>query len=159
MIFRKTQPWDKVPVMINAVVTNVPGPPGEMYLTGMPIEYQIPMIPVYHKGALSIGVNSMGNNFSFGFHGCGKIVKQENMHFLLEGLDRAFQELQAHAFGKAKKPTATLPKPKVATAAADSAEASIEAAPKVSPTEKKTSKERIASQAECSEKNRKKTSG
>jgi hypothetical protein len=43
----------------------------------------------------------MGNNFSFGFHACGRVVKQENMHFLTEGLDRAYRELEQLARGGA----------------------------------------------------------
>jgi WS/DGAT/MGAT family acyltransferase len=100
-LLQKIQPWSRLPSPVNAAMTNVPGPPWTFFFAGMPIEYQIPIIPVFHKGALSIGATSMGNNFSFGFHACGRVVKQENMHFLTEGLSRAYEELA----GLAKRKT------------------------------------------------------
>jgi diacylglycerol O-acyltransferase / wax synthase len=106
LILNRIQPWNKLPSPINAVMTNVPGPPWTFYFAGMPIEYQIPIVPVFHKGALSIGATSMGNHFSFGFHACGKVVKQEDMHLLVDGLNNAFAELSKIAASKtpAKKP-------------------------------------------------------
>jgi WS/DGAT/MGAT family acyltransferase len=101
-VLNKIQPWSRIPSPVNAVMTNVPGPPWTFYFAGMPIEYQIPMIPVFHKGALSIGATSMGNNFSFGFHACGRVVKQENMHLLTEGLNSAYAELAKHAKRQAR---------------------------------------------------------
>lgn len=92
-LLKKIQPWSRLPSPVNAAMTNVPGPPWTFFFAGMPIEYQIPIIPVFHKGALSIGATSMGNNFSIGFHACGRVVKQENMHYLTEGLNRAYEEL------------------------------------------------------------------
>lgn len=150
MILCKTQPWDKLPTLINAVVTNVPGPPGEMYLASMPIEFQIPMIPVFHKGALSIGVNSMGNNFSFGFHGCGKVVKQENMHFLVEGLNRAFRELETHALAVAKEKTLAASKPAIVESVVVAAEPGMKrsvksTAVKKQPRKKTTRQQSVAS--------------
>lgn len=103
LVLNKIQPWSMLPSPINAVMTNVPGPPWTFYFAGMPIEYQIPIIPVFHKGALAIGATSMGNHFSFGFHACGKVVKQENMHFLVDGLNNAFEVLSKAARDKVKK--------------------------------------------------------
>ena len=109
-ILKTVQPWSMLPSPVNAVMTNIPGPPWTFYFAGMPIEYQIPIVPVFHKGALSIGATSMGNNFSFGLHACGRVVKQENMHFLTEGLERAYRELEqlakggAGSAGKKKRP-------------------------------------------------------
>lgn len=96
-LLAKLNPWDKINFPANGVMSNVAGPREAMFFAGMPIEYQIPMIPIFHKAGLSIGATSMGNHFSFGFHGCGKVVKQENMHFLLEGLERAFVQLSEAA--------------------------------------------------------------
>lgn len=92
-LLAKLNPWDKINFPANGVMSNVAGPREAMFFAGMPIEYQIPMIPIFHKAGLSVGATSMGNHFSFGFHGCGKAIKQEDMHFLLDGLQKAFDEL------------------------------------------------------------------
>jgi WS/DGAT/MGAT family acyltransferase len=108
-LLNKIQPWSRLPSPVNIAMTNVPGPPWTFFFAGMPIEYQVPIIPVFHKGALSVGATSMGNNFSFGFHACGVVVKQENMHFLTEGLNRAYSELAGLA--KPQAPTSVKKKP------------------------------------------------
>jgi diacylglycerol O-acyltransferase / wax synthase len=95
--FSRLNPWDKIPPFMTTVMSNVAGSREGMYFGGMPIEISIPMIPITHGGAMSIGATSMGNIFSFGYHACGRTVKQENMRFLTEGLQRAYDELSAHA--------------------------------------------------------------
>jgi hypothetical protein len=45
----------------------------------------------------------MGNMFSFGFHACGDIVKEENMHFLIDGLTHAYQELAEYSSQQTSK--------------------------------------------------------
>ena len=102
-LLNRIQKWEKLPSPVHAVMTNVPGPPGTLYFAGMPIEYQIPIIPVFHKAALAIGASSMGNNLSIGFHGCGRVVKEENLHFLTDGLQRAYKALEKMAAAAARQ--------------------------------------------------------
>lgn len=91
-----TKLWDRLPPAMNTIMSNVPGPPGSLYFAGMPLECSIPMIPFTHGGALAIGATSTGNIFSFGFHACGERVLHENMHYFIDGLERARGELSAH---------------------------------------------------------------
>lgn len=105
VLVARLQPWDKMPTFINAAVSNMPGPKDAMYIAGMPMECSIPMIPINHLGALSIGATSAGNIFSFGFHACGRIVREENLHYLIEGLNKAYVDLQYFA-EKGKSPPA-----------------------------------------------------
>ena len=80
-----TKPWKHFPVLFNAVVTNIPGPLQPIYFCGMPVECQLPIIPMFHTGALAIGATSMGAHLTFGFHCCGRVVKEENMKFFPAG--------------------------------------------------------------------------
>jgi diacylglycerol O-acyltransferase / wax synthase len=93
----RLNPWDKIPPFMTTVMSNVAGSREGMYFGGMPIDISIPMIPITHGGAMSIGATSMGNIFSFGYHACGRNVLQENMHFLTQGLERAYDELSTYA--------------------------------------------------------------
>lgn len=101
LLLKKLSPWRAVPTLANAVVTNLPGPAEAVYFAGMPIEYQLPIIPVFHKAALSIGATSMANSFSIGIHACGDAVKQENMHLLTDALYATYNDLDELASKKA----------------------------------------------------------
>jgi WS/DGAT/MGAT family acyltransferase len=96
-LLQNIQPWGLISTPVNAIMSNVPGSREGAFFAGMPIDYQIPLIPIFHKAALAIGVTSMGNVFSFGFHGCGKTVKERNIHLLTDGLDIAYQALVKNA--------------------------------------------------------------
>jgi len=120
----KSVPWDKLPLPVSTVFTNVPGPAGDIYLAGMPVEAPIPIIPIVPPGAISIGGVSNGNNFSFGFHACGKLVKEDNMQFFVDGLESAYRRLihryrpvqpKARSKRKSKPKMTTKPKPKPRT--------------------------------------------
>lgn len=140
-LLHKIKPWDKINFPANGILSNVAGPRDAMYFAGMPIEYQIPMIPVFHKAALAIGATSMGNHFSFGFHACGNVVKEENLHFLTDGLQTAYNALTKEAAkkgsastaspsskaSKTKTPKAKIPKAKVPKAKAKAPKAKVKA--------------------------------
>ncbi len=87
------QPWDRLPVYANCVFSNVRGPSEQVYVAGMPLDAQIPMIPVFPPGALTIGGASIANGFTIGFHACGKVVREENMQLLVDGVEMAYREL------------------------------------------------------------------
>lgn len=116
----KFNSWSKLPNYMNAIVSNVAGPREGMYFAGMPIDISIPMVPFFHTGALAIGVTSMGNTFSFGFHGCGRAVKPRNLHFLTDGLTAAYNEFAALAAVQSEAPTkSNAPSASLATPSAD----------------------------------------
>jgi diacylglycerol O-acyltransferase len=130
-VLNVTQPWEKINFPANLVVSNVPGPQGDIFIAGMPITNQIPMIPVFHKAALTVGVTSIGDHLSFGLHACGKTVKKENMHLLTDGFQKAFDELEKLA---AKAPAVEVTKAKPATTKKSPAP---KAAPKKAPARRK----------------------
>lgn len=113
---KRLAPWDKLPLPSNAVFTNVPGPPEDLYVAGMPVESPIPIIPMVPPGALSIGGVSSGNHFSFGFHACGRMVKEENMSYFVDGLESAHRQLmRRHQPTRSKKKANPTSKPKPKT--------------------------------------------
>jgi len=106
VLLKSINPWDKIKLPGHCVLSNIAGPRDTLYFAGMPIEYQIPMIALFHKAALSIGATSMGDTFSFGFHACGHVVKEENMHHLTDGVENAYRSLSNAAEQlKAEKPS------------------------------------------------------
>ncbi|MBW2245360.1 MAG: DUF1298 domain-containing protein [Deltaproteobacteria bacterium] len=85
-------------LIANVVVTNVPGPREEMFVAGARVEYSIPMIPMADTMALSWGITSFGGRLTIGLHACGEAVR--DTHLLIEGIDKAYAELAAHAGGE-----------------------------------------------------------
>lgn len=117
-------PKNLIQLPANAVMTNVPGPRESLYFAGMPVERSIPIVPVAQGAALSIGVTSMGDSITIGFHACGKCVRKTDMHLLTEGLDRAYAELcvlaeksHAKAVAAARPSASTQPAPAKVTKA------------------------------------------
>lgn len=89
-----TRPWKHFPVLFNAVVTNIPGPLQPIYFCGMPVECQLPIIPMFHTGALAIGATSMGGHLTLGYHSCGRVVREENMNYFPAGAEAAVKFLE-----------------------------------------------------------------
>lgn len=96
-VLRAANPWNMLPVQVTAGLSNVPGPRESVYFAGMPLECSIPMVPIFHGGALSAGASSIGNIFSIGFHACGKAVRHEDIHYLVDGVNAAFEQLSSAA--------------------------------------------------------------
>jgi hypothetical protein len=86
--------WDDY-LIANAVVTNVPGPRGQIYVAGARIEYSIPMIPMADTMALAWGITSFGDSLTIGLHGCGEAIRDPQL--MIEGVDKAWAELTAFA--------------------------------------------------------------
>ncbi len=82
-------------LMANVTISNVPGPRGDLYMGGARVEYGIPMIPMADIMTLSWGITSTGGTLTIGLHACGEAVADK--HLLIEGIDKAYAELLAHA--------------------------------------------------------------
>jgi WS/DGAT/MGAT family acyltransferase len=131
VLLKSLNPWEKIKMPGHCVLSNIAGPRETLYFAGMPIEYQIPMIALFHKAGLSIGATSMGDTLSFGFHACGRVVKEKNMRYLVEGINKAFNELQEAAI-QTSKSASKLPAKKNASGktAPPKAKAELKAKPK-----------------------------
>lgn len=56
------------PRAFNLVVSNIPGPPGEMYMAGCRLERAYPVVPLADRHALSIGMTTVGEGVCFGLY-------------------------------------------------------------------------------------------
>ena len=82
-------------VPANAVISNVPGPRGELYVAGARVIYSVPMIPISDHMALSWGISSIGSTLTIGFHSCGRALVNKDL--LIDGLDEAYTRMQSLA--------------------------------------------------------------
>lgn len=82
----------------------------------------------------------MEKNLTIGFHGCGEVVAESNMHYLLEGLESALRTLEAtddagassdKAAGKAKRPRVAKSRATAATKKPPSRKAKVSRSRKV----------------------------
>ena len=88
------KPWKKMPIIGNTGLSNVPGPRVAVYFAGMPVNCSIPMVPIFPTVAIDFGVTSVGDIFSFGAYCCGDVVAEENLHYFIDGLNKAYLDLQ-----------------------------------------------------------------
>jgi hypothetical protein len=58
------------PVVHNVIISNIPGPPVQIYFGGAPIEGMYPLGPVLEGPALNVTVVSYRDRVGFGFIGC-----------------------------------------------------------------------------------------
>jgi diacylglycerol O-acyltransferase len=56
------------PRTFNLVVSNIPGPPGQMYMGGCRLHQAYPVVPLADRHALSIGMTSVGGGAFFGLY-------------------------------------------------------------------------------------------
>jgi diacylglycerol O-acyltransferase / wax synthase len=73
------------PRAFNLVVSNIPGPPGQMYMSGCRLQEAYPVVPLADRHALSIGMTSVGGGAFFGLY-----ADRER----LPGVDRLAAELE-----------------------------------------------------------------
>jgi diacylglycerol O-acyltransferase / wax synthase len=102
---------ERMPVMANLVISNVPGPPVPLYLAGAQLKSFHPMSIIVHGVALNITVQSYSGKVDFGLLACGKAVP--DVKLLAQGLQTGFDELMVLA--KAASPTAPVVSTKVST--------------------------------------------
>ncbi len=100
-----------MPTLANVVISNIPGPRVPLYAAGARMNAYWPVSIVQHGLGLNITVISYAGSMGFGFTTARAAVP--DAHHLTHALAEAFDELLA----KTRKPPATAPRPKVATAA------------------------------------------
>ncbi len=76
----------------NVVITNVPGPPFQLYLLGAPLESMFPLVPLFHHQGLGIAIFSYKGIISFGLGADWQAVP--NLYEFVEDLQSAFTELR-----------------------------------------------------------------
>jgi WS/DGAT/MGAT family acyltransferase len=77
--------------VFNLVVSNVPGPPVQLYMAGCPLLEAYPMVPLPDNHALSIGVMTISGRACFGLFACRKSLP--DVADLAGYVDAAVEEL------------------------------------------------------------------
>jgi diacylglycerol O-acyltransferase / wax synthase len=81
------------PRTFNLVVSNIPGPPGAMYMRGCRLEGAYPVVPLADRHALSVGMTSVCGKACFGIY-ADREAMGDARHFARD-IDSAIEELVA----------------------------------------------------------------
>jgi WS/DGAT/MGAT family acyltransferase len=88
---------ERLPPIYNVLVSNVPGPPVDLYLAGARLVHAYPMGPISEGAGLNITVLSHGEVVDFGFEACAELVPDlsvlaGHVHDAMTELQKACQE-------------------------------------------------------------------
>jgi len=83
------------PRTFNLVVSNIPGPPQQLYLRGCPLQAAYPVVPLADSHALSVGMTSVGDRVCLGIYADREAIPQAGQ--LASDIDTAIGELLATA--------------------------------------------------------------
>ena len=86
---------DRTPPVFNLIISNVPGPPFDLYMAGARITGIYPMGPLLYGAGLNITVMSNATGVDFGVLSCRETVPEPWV--VVEGLVEALDELAAAA--------------------------------------------------------------
>ena len=130
MLYGRAKVAEKLPVVANVVISNVPGPQVPLYLAGAKMLTNYPTSIAVHGLALNVTVQTYNQSLDIGLMACGEALPETAE--LAAYVDAAFMEFQA------------LP---VAEAADEAAPASKKAAAKKTTTKKPPAKKPAAKKA------------
>lgn len=83
------------PRTFNLVVSNIPGPPQQLYLRGCPLQAAYPVVPLADSHALSVGMTSVGDSVCLGIYADREAIPQAGQ--LASDIDTEIGELLATA--------------------------------------------------------------
>jgi hypothetical protein len=86
---------DRTPPVFNLIISNVPGPPFDLYMAGARITGIYPMGPLLYGAGLNITVMSNATGVDFGVLTCREVVPDP--WTIVEGLVESLDELAAAA--------------------------------------------------------------
>ncbi len=92
-LYGMTQAAERLPLLANLTISNVPGPPVTMYLAGARMLCNYPTSIVVHGLALNITVESYDRGMEFGLVADGDALP--DLQALADGIPAAFAELRA----------------------------------------------------------------
>jgi diacylglycerol O-acyltransferase / wax synthase len=84
---------DRLPPIYNLIVSNVPGPPFDLYLAGARLAHAYPLGPISEGAGLNVTVLSHGDVVDFGFVACAELVP--DLAVLAAHVDDAMSELRS----------------------------------------------------------------
>jgi WS/DGAT/MGAT family acyltransferase len=83
------------PRTFNLVVSNIPGPPLQLYLRGCPLQAAYPVVPLADSHALSVGMTSVADSVCLGIYADREAIPQAGQ--LASDIDTEIGELLATA--------------------------------------------------------------
>jgi WS/DGAT/MGAT family acyltransferase len=86
----------RLPLLANLTVSNVPGPPIPLYLAGLRVLSLYPCSIPFHGSALNITVQSYVDRLDFGLIACRRAVP--DLSVIADGIEQAWSELQSAVF-------------------------------------------------------------
>ena len=105
----RTRLAERIPVIANLVISNVPGPQFPLYLAGARMERYNPTSIVVHGLALNITIQSYDGKLEFGLVGCARAVTEiaELERGIEDEFERLVQAMAEPAPGRRKAATRT----------------------------------------------------
>ena len=76
----------------NMVVTNVPGPPRPVYLSGAPMRASYPLVPLFENQALGVALFSYDDGLHWGFNADWDAVP--DLHEFVAAIEQEFEKLR-----------------------------------------------------------------
>ncbi len=90
------------PRTFNLVVSNIPGPPGQLYMLGCSLEATYPVVPLADRHAVSVGMTTVRDRACFGVYADREALPDADA--LVHGIDAAIGELLARAHRQRRPP-------------------------------------------------------
>ncbi len=81
----------RIPPVFNLIVSNVPGPPFDLYLAGARVEALYPLGPLLYGSGVNITCISTAHSIDFGFESCPELMP--DVWTLASGIEPAMTEL------------------------------------------------------------------
>ena len=142
MLYGRAKVAERLPVVANVVISNVPGPQLPLYLAGAQMLTNYPTSIAVHGLALNVTVQTYNQSLDIGLMACGEALPETAE--LSAYVEAAFMELQALPVVEVVEPA---PAPVVKKAAAQNAPAKKVAAKKTVAKKAAPAKRRVAKAA------------
>jgi diacylglycerol O-acyltransferase / wax synthase len=85
----------RMPAAGNVVISNVPGPPMQLYVAGARMAHYFPVSIPYHGTAMNITVQSYAGLLDFGITACRRVLSLEEAREMIDHLQAALGEIEA----------------------------------------------------------------
>lgn len=135
MLYGRAKVAEKLPVVANVVISNVPGPQLPLYLAGAEMLTNYPTSIAVHGLALNVTVQTYNQSLDIGLMACGQALPE--MGELAAYVEAAFMEFQALPVAEAEAEPAPAPAAKKKRVAAKKPVAKATPKPRASPARKR----------------------
>ncbi|HJQ61122.1 MAG TPA: wax ester/triacylglycerol synthase family O-acyltransferase [Vineibacter sp.] len=85
----------RLPAAGNVAISNVPGPPIQLFMAGARMVHYYPVSIPYHGMALNITVQSYAGQLEFGLTACRRVLTQQESYELVDHLRAALRQIES----------------------------------------------------------------